>query len=196
MTEQARSHAAAPQRRHEGPAQPVTFTRGRTKTLNLACALAAATLTLAACGNAGSPAAVNPEPPARVTSIDGQQIRVPATGEPTAVFFFSVGCGACVGGVQSLGQAASAAAKARAKANVLAVDMDPGESKKTIEGFMAETNAEHVPFAIDTGAALSRRFKVAELSTLIVVDSKGHVTFRATSPNAKKIAAELVKAGA
>ena len=44
-----------------------------------------------------------------MTSIDGRQVSLPAAGKPTAVFFFSVGCGECVGGVRSLGEAAASA---------------------------------------------------------------------------------------
>lgn len=60
-----------------------------------------------------------------------------------------------MGGVRSLGEAATAADKAGTEASFLAVDMDPGESQETIEEFMEYVDAEHVPAAIDTGAALS-----------------------------------------
>jgi hypothetical protein len=50
--------------------------------------------------------------------------------------------------------------------------------------------------AIDEGAALSQRFGVAALSTLILVDPDGQVTFRATDPDADTIVSELHKAGA
>ena len=58
------------------------------------------------------------------------------------------------------------------------------------------TSTPNVPAAIDEGAALFQRFDVAALSTLIVIDGDGKVTFRATEPDAKTITAELVKAGA
>ncbi|WP_425546954.1 hypothetical protein, partial [Catellatospora coxensis] len=66
----------------------------------------------------------------------------------------------------------------------------------TIEGFTEYVEAEHVPAAIDEGAVLSQRFDVAALSTLIIVDADGKVTFRATDPAADTIVAELEKAGA
>lgn len=95
-----------------------------------------------------------------------------------------------------LGEAATTAENAGTVASFLAVDMDPGESKALIGDFMESVDAEHVPAAIDDGAALSRRFEVAALSTLIVVDADGTVTFRATDPDAATITAELAKAGA
>ena len=171
-------------------------TRRHRTLLSIAAALATGSLTLTACGTTTDPAATDPGSPATVTSVDGQQISLPATGKPTAVFFFSVGCGECVNGVRSLGEAATSAEQSGPEARFLAVDMDPGESKKLIGDFMASVDAEHVPAAIDEGAALSRRFKVAALSTLVVVDADGSVTFRAADPSAETIIAELKKAGA
>ena len=115
----------------------MTTTRTHRRALSIAAALAAGSVALTGCGNTNADAAAtDPGSPATVTSVDGQQISLPATGEPTAVFFFSVGCGGCVGGVRSLGEAATAADKAGTEASFLAVDMDPGESQETIEEFM------------------------------------------------------------
>ena len=172
------------------------ITRRHHAALSIAAVLAAGSLTLTACGNSADPATAGSGSPATVTSVDGQQISLPANGKPTAVFFFSVGCGECVNGVRSLGEAATTAENAGTVASFLAVDMDPGESKALIGDFMESVDAEHVPAAIDDGAALSRRFEVAALSTLIVVDADGTVTFRATAPDAATITAELAKAGA
>ncbi len=174
----------------------MTITRTRRATLSVAGLLLAGSLALTACGNTDATPAADAGTPAAVTSIDGQKVSLPATGKPAAVFFFSVGCGECVEGVRSLGEATTAAEKAGVEAAFLAVDMDPGESKETIEGFMDYVEAEHVPAVIDEGAALSRRFDVAALSGLIVVDADGTVTFRATDPDAATITAELAKAGA
>lgn len=174
----------------------MTRTRTGLKAVSIAAALAAGSLALTGCGTTAPASPVADGGPVTVTSIDGHQISLPATGEPTAVFFFSVGCGECVNGVRSLGRAATAAEEAGDNASFLAIDMDPGESKETIGGFMDSVDAEHVPAAIDTGAALSLRFQVAALSTLIVVDAEGKVTFRTTDPSAETITAELVKAGA
>lgn len=167
------------------------------KTLRMTATLAAATLALTACGTTENTVATpGGSGPAVVTSIEGQRISLPATGEPTAVFFFSVGCGECVRGVRSLGQAATASNKVGSEASFLAVDMDPAESKATIKDFMNQVEAENVPAAIDAGAALSQRYQVAALSTLIVINADGDVTFRETDPSAETIVAELAKARA
>lgn len=164
---------------------------------SLATLLLAGSLILTACGTVDKdPVSAETATAATVTSIDAQRISLPAAGKPTAVFFFSVGCGECVGGVRSLGQAAAAAEEAGIDAQFLAVDMDPRESTETIQRFMEYVDAVHVPAAIDEGAALSQRFGVAALSTLIIVDSDGQVTFRATDPDADTIVSALHKAGA
>lgn len=129
-----------------------------------------------------------------IRTIDGKTMQVPA-GRPAALFFFSVNCGSCVGGVKSLGEAARASEQAGGKADFLLVGMDPSESTGTILEFQNATNAQNLPAAIDTGAVFSRRFKVAALSTLIVLDAAGKVTYRATDPSAEQINAALGEAG-
>jgi hypothetical protein len=99
---------------------------------------------------------------------------------------------------QTLGDPAGLSATAVGdKADFLAVDMDPRESPETVRGFLDHIKAPQLPATIDTGAALSRRFQVAALSTLIVIDPRGgKVTYRATDPTADQIKAELAKVGA
>lgn len=173
----------------------MTLARIRRKALPMTAALAATALGPAACGNDVTHAAGGSGGRTTVTSIAGQQIDLPATREPSAVFFFTSGCGECAGGARSLGEAAAAAQKSGAKAQFLAVDLDPGESKQTIQAFMDYVKAGQLPVVVDTGAALSQRYGVAALSTLIVIDAGGKVTFRATDPDAKTITNELEKAG-
>ena len=117
------------------------ITRRHHAALSIAAVLAAGSLTLTACGNSADPATAGSGSPATVTSVDGQQISLPANGKPTAVFFFSVGCGECVNGVRSLGEAATTAENAGTVASFLAVDMDPGESKALIGDFMESVDA-------------------------------------------------------
>lgn len=140
----------------------MTPTRSFRRAALVASALPA-TLTLASCGDTDA-TATGSAGAAQVTSIGGEQLATPGD-KPTAVFFFSVGCGECVGGVRSLGEAAQSAQDTGIEASFLAMDMDPGESEEIIEAFMEYVDAEHVPAAIDEGAALSQRFDVAALST-------------------------------
>ncbi|GAA3137021.1 thiol-disulfide isomerase/thioredoxin [Kribbella aluminosa] len=141
---------------------------------------------------AGAAAGSGAQQSTEVTTIGGEKMKVPGD-KPTALFFFSVGCGACVGGAKSLAEAGRGLS---GKANVLVVDMDPSESPETIRGFLDYIKAPDLPAAIDTGAVLSQRYKVAALSTLIVVDPAGQVTYRATDPGPDKIRTALETAGA
>ncbi|WP_244502442.1 TlpA family protein disulfide reductase [Streptomyces oceani] len=154
-----------------------------------------------ACGNqdtsttkpaAGASASFGSQQGTAVTTIGDEKVTVP-DNKPTALFFFSVGCGECAGGAKSL---ATAGKTLNGKANILAVDMDPSESPQTIRQFLGSIKAPELPAAIDTRAALSQRYKVAALSTLIVVDPQGKVTYRATDPSSDQIQTALHKASA
>lgn len=152
--------------------------------------VAAALALTTACGNQQSPGATASGASAPVTDLDGKTRTIPA-GKPAALFFFSVGCGECVGGAKSLSKAAETIGSS---ADYLLVDMDPKEPKAAVDGFRDYIKAPGLPAAIDTGAALTTRYQVTSLSTLVIVDANGNVTFRATDPSAEQIQAELSKA--
>ncbi|GAA3710754.1 thioredoxin-like domain-containing protein [Streptomyces diastaticus] len=187
------------------PSPTARRTRLRRRTALALAAAATAALTLSACGTgttadsaaktdtvSGTSAAAKAD---TVTLLDDTTLALPAK-EPAALFFFSVGCGECAGGAKSLDTAAKEFEKAGKKANFLAVDMDPSESKTTIMQFLQYIKAPSLPTTVDKGAALSLRYKVSALSTLIVVDPQGKVTYRATDPSADQIQDALKKAGA
>ncbi len=158
--------------------------------------LAAAALALTACatdtgaGPAASPAPAGGPATTTVTTIAGNTVSLPGS-KPAALFFFAVGCGECTGGAKSLAQAATTVGD---KAEFLAVDMDPSETSDAITGFLRSIDSPHLPAAIDKGAALSRTYHVSALSTLIVIDPTGKVTFRATDPAPDKIQDALATA--
>ncbi|EOY45667.1 TlpA family protein disulfide reductase [Streptomyces anthocyanicus] len=186
------------------PSPTARRTRLRRRTALALAAAATAALTLSACGTdtkantpatsagSGNAAAAKAD---TVALLDDTTLAVPGD-KPSALFFFSVGCGECAGGAKSLDKAAQAFDKAGKKANFLAVDMDPNESKQTIMQFLDYIKAPALPATIDKGAALSQRYQVAALSTLIVVAPQGKVTYRATDPSADQIQDALKKAGA
>ena len=130
-----------------------------------------------------------------LTTIDGHRMAVPGTAA-TTLFFFAVGCGECVGGGKSLAQAQAAVTNAHGTAAFLAVDMDPSEAPAAITGFLAQVGAQNVPAVIDKDATLARTYQVSALSTLLVVDPTGAITYRATDPTAEEIVAAINGAGA
>jgi hypothetical protein len=159
------------------------------RTVSAALAALAVTV-LAACGtDTASPRAATD--PVTVTALSGAPVTVPS-GKPTAMFFFSVGCGECVGGAKSLSQAARQLGDTAA---FVLVDMDPAEPAQVVTDFQQQTGTDTVPAVIDTDATLTKRYSVAALSTLLVVDPGGAVAYRAADPSADQITAALAKAG-
>ncbi|MEU0670660.1 TlpA disulfide reductase family protein [Streptomyces lavendulocolor] len=136
---------------------------------------------------AGSPTQENGT---EVTTVDNKKIKVPGD-KPIGLFFFTPGCSSCAEGMKSLARATDTVGD---KADVLAVDMNPGDSEQAILEFLRYADAAHLPVAVDQDAALTRAYGVSALSTLVVVDPAGKVTFKATDPSAEKIAAALTKA--
>ncbi len=126
-----------------------------------------------------------------MTTIYGKTVRIPDK-QPTALFFFTVGCGECVGGAISLAKAAGVVGK---KAQYLALDVDPSEKNRVIAGFLRSIGSPNLPAAIDKGALLTRTYRISALSTLIVVDGGGKVTYRASDPGSVQIQAALTRVG-
>ncbi|NMD58019.1 TlpA family protein disulfide reductase [Tsukamurella columbiensis] len=155
-------------------------------------------LTLTACNGTDTsarPAAAassSASAPAQITTVSGATVSVPGD-KPTALFFFSVGCGECNGGAKSLAGAAETLGSA---ASFVLVDMNPGESAHTVTGFQSDTGTQAIPAVIDTGATLTTRYSVAALSTLLVIDTSGKVSYRASDPSTDQITTALRKAGA
>lgn len=167
-----------------------------------AIALAALALpTLAACASpatAAKPAAGAQAPaapatstaPGTVTTIDGKTVAVPGD-KPVALVFMSIGCVDCA----AVAKAAAAAHQATgAKAAYLGVDLDTGVSAADINGFLSQIGVTGLPVTIDP--ALATTYQVAALSTVLVLDKAGHVTYRAVTPSAGDIESALAKAGA
>lgn len=130
--------------------------------------------------------------PIAITTIVGKTVRIPDK-KPTALFFFSVGCDSCVAGAISMGKAAAVVGN---KAQFLIVDVDPSEKTGVIGDFLRSIGTPDLPAAIDQGAALSRTYRVSALSTLLVVNSKGKITYRATDPSSRQIQTALARAEA
>ena len=168
-----------------------TLPRFRRPALAAAALALSAALALTGCTSTDT-TAQDPVAPVQVDTVTGTSISVPGD-KPTALFFFSVGCGECVGGAKSVAQAAGQLGD---KASFVLVDVDPGESAQTVAGFQDFTGTQALPAVIDTGATLTTRLSVASLSTLVVVDPAGKVTYRATDPSADQITTALRDAGA
>ncbi|WP_071286362.1 TlpA family protein disulfide reductase [Mycolicibacterium llatzerense] len=163
---------------------------------NVAAALLAAG-TLAACGPTATPSTTTPASPhagattaATLTTVDGKSIDLPAAA-PTAVLFFSFGCGECVGGGKSLAAAQAAVQKVGGHARFLAVDMVPTESTADVGTFLDQVNGAGLPAVVDTNGALTSRYQVSAQTTVLVIDPAGQVTYRGHAPSQDQILAAL-----
>ena len=125
-------------------------------------------------------------------ALDGAGVDVPGS-RPSALFFFSVECGACGPGAQSLAEAQKAVG---AKANFVAVNVNPGDTDGDINGFLRDNQAKQLALIRDTNARLLQAYQVTQLSTAVILNASGQVVYRGVDPTAAQIQSELAKVGA
>jgi thiol-disulfide isomerase/thioredoxin len=132
-----------------------------------------------------------------LTTIDGAAVRVPGN-RPSVLVFLSMTCADCADAARTLAQVeaatkatARAAHLAAAKARFLGVDMDRGASGQAVTDFLHSVGAAGLPTVLDQKAVLSGAYQVTALSTVLVIDQAGRVTFRAINPSPAKILAAV-----
>lgn len=130
---------------------------------------------------------------ARFTTLDGAAVRVPDS-RPSVLVFLSTNCADCADVARTLTRVeaateatARAAHLSTAKARFLGVDTDRGASAETVADFLHSVGAEGLSTVLDPKAVLFSTYRVTALSTVLVIDSAGRVTFRAINPSAGKI---------
>ena len=171
----------------------------RTGRIGITAALIAA-LSLTACGtshttsalqtgatagrtSADAPAATRHVAGLTVTTIGGARVRVPS-GKPSVLVFISLSCADCSAAAKAVAQASRTIGD---KATFLAVDLDPGVPAQDLNDFLGSVHAKTLPTMIDAKFALSAKYKVSALSSVIVIDPAGKVTYRAVNPTASAI---------
>lgn len=125
-------------------------------------------------------------------TLGGGSVNVPGS-RPSALFFYSVECGACGPGAHSLAEAQKAVGT---KANFVAVNVNPGDTAGDISGFLRDNQAERLALIRDTDARLLQAYQVNQLSTAVILNASGQVVYRAVDPTAAQIQSELAKVGA
>lgn len=134
-------------------------------------------------------AATLPVAGATLRTIDGTTVRVPSS-KPSVLVFISISCADC-------SAAAKAVAKARTAvgdtATFLAVDLDPGVPARDLHGFLASVDAKNLPTMVDAKFGLLAKYNVSALSSVIVIDPAGKVTYRAINPSAGAITAAIAQ---
>lgn len=173
-----------------------------TRRVSVGLAMLAAGAVLAGCGAAatsssvpaasaavGTPAGAASASGTALRTIDGSTVRVPGS-KPSVLVFISIGCADCAAAAQTVAQAARTIGD---KASFLGVDLDPGVPVQDLNGFLGSVNARNLPTVIDAKAALADKYQVTALSTVLVVDPAGEVTYRAVSPPAGAITAAVAQ---
>jgi hypothetical protein len=132
-----------------------------------------------------------------MTTINGAAVRVPSN-TPSVLLFLSITCADCADVARTLAQVeaatratARAAHLATGMARFLGVDMDRGVSGQAVTDFLHSVGAAGLPTVLDQKAVLSGMYQVTALSTVLVVDGAGQVTFRAVNPSPAKILAAV-----
>lgn len=161
-------------------------------------AVLVAGLVLVSCGttSAGS-AAVRKEAPdrheaaasagsaaARVAALtmrttDGKDVTIPTAGRPTVVFFMAAWCVSCVQGAVNLAQLYQDYGSRGLQ--VVAIDVDTGETPADLERFRALAGDPRYFWAMDAGQRATRAYAVRSLDATILVSGWGEVLFRSES---------------
>lgn len=143
----------------------------------------------AASAAAGTHAGAAPAAGTALRTIDGSTVRVPGS-MPSVLVFLSIGCADCSAAAKTVAQAARSVGD---KASFLGVDLDPGVPPQDLRSFLAAADAQNLPTVIDAKAALTAKYQVTALSSVLVVDPAGKVTYRAVNPTANAITAAVAQ---
>lgn len=124
-------------------------------------------------GDVGEPA-----PEMTVTTLDGDEVEVP-NELPAVLFFFAGWCTTCVPEAQALGQLQDELGD---KVVILAVSVDPTDTRQAIDTFMAAAGNPTYVVAHDLDGSVTQAYDVAALDTTVIVDAGGTVVFRDAAP--------------
>lgn len=128
----------------------------------------------------GSGAEVGAVAPAVTASaLDGGQVRIPAD-RPSVVFFFAGWCGSCIPEATALGQLQR---KHGDDVDIVAVDIDSGDTREMISEFMAAAGSPEYPVVHDKTDAIRAAYEVASLDVTVITDASGKVVYRDSVPS-------------
>ncbi len=131
-------------------------------------------------------------PAVSAVALDGRKVTLPGT-RPTVVFFFAGWCGTCVPEAAAL---AEVHRRHGADVDIVAVDVDPGDTPDTIRQFLAAAGNPAYPVVHDVSGALSEAFEVSALDTTVIIDRSGNIVYRDSVPStAAQLREGFAKAG-
>ncbi|MFC4946616.1 hypothetical protein [Pseudonocardia sp. GCM10023141] len=78
-------------------------------------------------------------------------------------------------------------------ANVVGVDITPGETDSDVRGFLTTNHATGLGYSFDHDTRLITALGVTQLTTVIVLNPSGAPTWRAVEPTREQVQTELTK---
>ncbi|MEV8338861.1 TlpA disulfide reductase family protein [Leucobacter sp. NPDC077196] len=162
-----------------------TRNHGRIFTITVVLAAAALILILSLTAlNRGSeitpaagPAGGNAGDGIEITSTDGKALTVPST-RPTVLYFMASWCYTCVPQAEAMEELEQEYA---GKADFVAVDVTPENTKTQVDQFRELAGNPGYPFVVDRTGALTQKYAVMSLDSTVVVAPDGEVLGRADS---------------
>ncbi len=118
-------------------------------------------------------------PAVSAVALDGRKVTLPGT-RPTAVFFFAGWCGTCVPEAATL---AEVHRRHGANVDIVAVDVDPGDTPETIRQFLEAAGNPGYPVVHDVSGALREAFEVSALDVTVITDRSGKIVYRDSVPS-------------
>ncbi len=115
-------------------------------------------------------------------------------GHVVVLYFMSPTCATCAQGSRNLAQAAQSIRTEGAE--VLAIDVNPGDRPADLEAFVQSDGipaSASMQWGIDTGDAIASAYNVQSLETTVVIDTHGQVAYRSDGSIPPDQLAQIVK---
>ncbi len=143
-------------------------------------------------GPANAPTKGQPAPDFSVPTLDGGTFRLAdQRGKPTVIFFMAYWCPTCVPEAQAL---AKLHQEYGDKVAILALDIDPSSSPKSLTQFKQWAGNPDYAFGFDKGNVVVQKYKVRSLDATVIVDAEGKIVYQDTYPTPyERLKAELEK---
>lgn len=129
--------------------------------------------------------------PLRLTSIDGEQISLPAQ-RPGMVMFSSSYCTTCFVSASFMARYRDEAPE---RVDAAFISVDPGDSPEALADRRAALSGRPYPFAIDTTGTLAAQHGITALGTVIIYDATGKIVSRVVEPSLQDLRAGFREAG-
>jgi peroxiredoxin len=115
-------------------------------------------------------------------------------GHVVVLYFMSPTCATCAQGSRNLAQAAQSIRTEGAE--VLAIDVNPGDRPADLEAFVQSDGipaSASMQWGIDTGDAIASAYNVQSLETTVVIDTHGQVAYRSDGAVPPEQLAQIVR---